>query len=245
VFSIKEFAQLCQVERSTLHHWDKTGLLSPARRNEKTGYRYYSPEQIMTASLIQMLNGLGMAPSRISELKEIGRPQQVFQLLCFCDKQIEEKIQQLRAWREIMQSYAALIDESHAAQPGKIELRWLAERPVQCIPTDKNLRDSVTQAHNGGSPMGYAYQNLYDLLEAPEHPAQLVFFDPQGPEIRPAGRYLIGTVKCALGEIGGLPRRMLDHALRHGMELHGPACAIYLHDTEHEEYLLQISVAVK
>jgi len=97
--------------------------------------------------------------------------------------------------------------------------------------------------------LGFAYDEFLDLLEDPEHPAQLVSYDPQGPETRPAGEYLVGTVNCYYGEKSGLARRMFEYALHNHLEFHGPAHTVYLLDTasvtEAENYLMQIAAGVK
>ena len=102
---------------------------------------------------------------------------------------------------------------------------------------------------NEACPLGYAYGEFFDLLEQPDQPAQLVSYDPQGPDTRPAGEYLVGTVTCLDGEKTGLPRRMYRHALENGLEFTGPAYAVYLFDAastaDAERCLLQIAVMVK
>ena len=46
MLQIGEFSRICQVSVKTLHHYDRIGLLAPARVDVLTGYRYYEPEQI-------------------------------------------------------------------------------------------------------------------------------------------------------------------------------------------------------
>jgi effector-binding domain-containing protein len=76
-----------------------------------------------------------------------------------------------------------------------------------------------------------------------------VSYDPQGPDLRPAGDYLVGTVACFYEEYGDFPRRMFTYALDHGLEFTGPAYTIYLLDaasvTEPEQFMLQIVAGVK
>ena len=107
----------------------------------------------------------------------------------------------------------------------------------------------IRQNGNAGCPMGFAYADFAALLRDPKQPAQLVSFDPKGPEVRPAGEYLIGTVSSYYGEKHALPQRMAAYAKEHGFELHGPAYMVYLLDAasvaNQEKYLLQITAAVK
>ena len=252
LLSIKEFAEICDVKQSALRYWDEIGLLPPAWRNTQTGYRYYAPEQMMTVNLTKLLVSLDIPLSRIAEMKETGRQQQVLELLSLCDKKMEEKIREMRSRKDVLRSYVSLIEECRAAGPGKIELRQLAERPIQRIPIangDKGLRDSFRQAQGSDSPMGYAYPDLNALLETPDQPAQLVSYDPRGPDVRPAGQYLVGTARCPYGRNSGLAQRMHSYARQNRIEFRGPAYAVYLPDkagaTEPEQYLLQVAVRVK
>jgi len=253
LFLIKDFAEICDVQPSTLRYWNEIGLLLPAWRNEKNGYRYYLPEQIMMVSMIKMLHALDIPLRKMVETKEASNLQQIFKLLCLCDREMEEKIQEMRLRmqlrKDVLRSYASLIEECRTTRPGEIEQRRLAERPIQRIPIErgkKSFRELFRQAHNNGSPMGYAYHDLNSLLEKPDQPAQLVFYDPQGPDVRPAGQYLVGTAHCPYGKNSGLAQRIRSYALQNRIELRGPAYVVYLLDkadvTEREPYLLQIAV---
>ena len=97
--------------------------------------------------------------------------------------------------------------------------------------------------------MGFAWNDFSDLLENQSQPAQLVSFYLNGPETRPAGKHLVGTVCIYYGEKHSLPQRMANHASKNGLELHGPAYAVYLLDETSvagtEGYLLQIAVGVR
>lgn len=50
--TIREFSSLTRTPIDTLKHYDRIGLLKPARRNEKNNYRYYLPEQSLTLTRI-------------------------------------------------------------------------------------------------------------------------------------------------------------------------------------------------
>lgn len=46
MLQIGEFSKICQVSIKTLHHYDRIGLLAPAKVDRFTGYRYYQAGQI-------------------------------------------------------------------------------------------------------------------------------------------------------------------------------------------------------
>jgi DNA-binding transcriptional MerR regulator len=66
MFRIGEFAQIAQVSGRQLRYYDQLGLLTPARIDGDTGYRYYSASQLPRLNAILALKDLGLT------LEEIG-----------------------------------------------------------------------------------------------------------------------------------------------------------------------------
>jgi DNA-binding transcriptional MerR regulator len=67
MLTIGELAWLSQVTVETLRHYDRVGLLTPARLDQFTGYRYYRLDQLPRLNRILALRDLGLP------LKEIAR----------------------------------------------------------------------------------------------------------------------------------------------------------------------------
>src|SRR5699024_9610310 len=68
MFQIGEFSRICQVSVKTLHHYDRIGLLAPAKVDALTGYRYYETEQIDAMNYIQRLKRYGFSLDEIQKL---------------------------------------------------------------------------------------------------------------------------------------------------------------------------------
>ncbi|MNZ46563.1 HTH-type transcriptional activator TipA [compost metagenome] len=66
IFKIGEFSKLTQVSVRMLRYYDETGLLTPARIDKFTGYRYYSVEQISLLHKIIFLRDSGFNVSEIA-----------------------------------------------------------------------------------------------------------------------------------------------------------------------------------
>lgn len=66
MYHIKEAAQLSGVSVKTLHHYDKIGLLVPAK--SKNGYRTYSQEDLERLQVILYYKYLGFSLEKIAEL---------------------------------------------------------------------------------------------------------------------------------------------------------------------------------
>lgn len=67
MYGIGTVARLAQVSVRTLRHYDDLGLLTPAWADPRTGYRYYTPDQVLHLHRILVLRDLGVP------LTEIGR----------------------------------------------------------------------------------------------------------------------------------------------------------------------------
>ena len=161
---------------------------------------------------------------------------------------------------DILQSHITHIEEGAAARPD-IELRTLPAQQIRCtmLEHDRTMRKSseffrrayaeILHCGNPGCPLGMAYDDFLALLAHPNQPSQLVSYDPQGPDLRPEGQYLVGTVNCFYNENHGLVQRMSRYAERNNLVFLGPVYSVYLHDaasvTEPEQFLLQIAVGIR
>lgn len=68
MLKISDFSRLVQVSTKTLRHYDRIGLLEPARVDTFTGYRYYSMEQLARLNRILALKALGLSLGEIKHL---------------------------------------------------------------------------------------------------------------------------------------------------------------------------------
>lgn len=65
---IGEFARRSRLPASTLRYYDELGVLRPARVDPATGYRFYDPAQLTTATLVVEMRRLGISPEVIGEV---------------------------------------------------------------------------------------------------------------------------------------------------------------------------------
>ena len=66
--SIGGFARRSRLSPKALRIYDGLGLLSPARVDEQSGYRYYEPDQLEQARLIATLRQIGIPLATVKEL---------------------------------------------------------------------------------------------------------------------------------------------------------------------------------
>ncbi|MBQ9044409.1 MAG: MerR family transcriptional regulator [Oscillospiraceae bacterium] len=77
MLQIGEFSRICQVSVKTLRHYDKLGLLVPARIDPQTGYRYYRAEQIDAMNYIQRLKRYGFSLEEILQITALSEPHEI------------------------------------------------------------------------------------------------------------------------------------------------------------------------
>ncbi len=73
LLTIGEFARAARLSPKALRLYDELGLLTPARVDERSGYRHYSPDQLDRARLVAWLRRLGMPLARIRQVCALDR----------------------------------------------------------------------------------------------------------------------------------------------------------------------------
>jgi DNA-binding transcriptional MerR regulator len=81
--SIGEFARRSRLSPKALRLYDGLGLLSPARVDELSGYRYYSADQLETARLIATLRQVGVSLATVKELLALDQAELAAQVTAF------------------------------------------------------------------------------------------------------------------------------------------------------------------
>ena len=68
MLGIGQFSKICQVSVKTLRYYDKIQLLTPAKIDPDTGYRYYNNDQLSRMLLIQRLKRYGFSLDQIKTI---------------------------------------------------------------------------------------------------------------------------------------------------------------------------------
>lgn len=67
LYQIGEVTKMLGVTRRMLLNYEGLGLLTPAYKNESSGFRYYSADNIVHIRIIKVLQGLGLSLSEINK----------------------------------------------------------------------------------------------------------------------------------------------------------------------------------
>ena len=101
MITIQGFAKLCGCNAQTLRFYDRIGLLTPAKVDSWTGYRYYEEEQAIRFVKIKNLQRADFSIEEIKTLLEAGDDS----LMQAFERKIAEQRKKLEQIREIQQSY--------------------------------------------------------------------------------------------------------------------------------------------
>lgn len=156
MYGIGTVARLAQVSVRTLRHYDDIGLLKPAYTDPLTGYRHYTPDQVLRLHRILVLRDLGVP------LSEIGR---------LIDDDVT--VEQLRGILRLRQAEARASIAAQADQLRRVETRLaqLQEGPMAGYDVIvKRLEPmrvvTVSEDLAGHDEIGAAAGRLYPRLHA-------------------------------------------------------------------------------
>ena len=73
MYTIGQFSTITRLPVKTLRYYDEIGLLTPARVDEASGYRYYGAEEITQAATINLFRDLEFSLAEVAELVGLAR----------------------------------------------------------------------------------------------------------------------------------------------------------------------------
>lgn len=154
MFRIGEFSRFSRVSVKMLRHYDELGLLTPARVDPYTNYRYYSADQLPRLHRIVALKDLGFRLDEIGVL--LDGELSVEQLLGMLKLRRGELREQMRATAaQLAQTEARLrqVERAHAAPRYDVVLRSI----------EPQLMAGIRQAVDDGSETVTA---MFEEIEA-------------------------------------------------------------------------------
>ena len=94
---IGRFARLAGLSVPQLRLYDRRGLLVPAARDRRSGYRYYSEAQAAAARAIALLRSIDVPLADIQELLAAPEPQRVRRVFAEHRRRVERRLGEARA----------------------------------------------------------------------------------------------------------------------------------------------------
>jgi len=259
--TISEFSEWTGIPRSALIYYDKMGLFQPAYRGENN-YRYYTYLQTITVNLINTLKGIGVPLETISALMRNRTPEDLLELLTSKERDLIREMEHLLNAKKVISVFNNNIRKGLTADIEHISVVHLeSEAFILGPPNDYSDDETFYNAfqrycsdleEKGGNlhyPMGGWWSCMDDFMQNPVRPSCFFSVDPDGRQIKEAGRYLIGYNRGFYGEIEDLPERMFAYAYENNLEFAGPMFNIFLLDEisviDPGNYLMQASILLK
>ncbi len=138
LMSSGEFSRESRLSRKALRLYDELGLLSPARVDPVTSYRFYEPAQLEQARLVAWLRRLGMPLARIRKMTELPSDQAAAELASYW-RQIESETAARRELASFLIGY--LSGRETAVQNRTLAVRYALRSEKG--PIRENNEDSV------------------------------------------------------------------------------------------------------
>jgi len=132
MYSIGDFSRINRITPKTLRHYDRIGLLKPARTDEWTGYRYYEPGQLPEIRRILTLKDLGFSLSEIGEILNETTPMET--LLARRESELQRSIVEQQARLAKVHEYLARTRTGEGMSQN-VEVKGLPEVTVASMRT--------------------------------------------------------------------------------------------------------------
>jgi len=94
---IGRFGSIVGLSIPQLRHYDRLGLLAPAARDERSGYRYYSRTQLAIARAIALLRSIDMPLADIQDLLAAPEPERIRRVFAEHRARVERRLSDARA----------------------------------------------------------------------------------------------------------------------------------------------------
>jgi effector-binding domain-containing protein len=267
LFRIGEFSRLSHVTVKTIRHYDKIGLLKPARVDPDTNYRYYSANQLPRLNRILALKGLGLSLDQISLLLDQDLPAaQIRGMLRLKQVEIQEHLEQERSRLDRVEQMLKQIEKEEKMPKQDITIKPIKSQEVisirDTIPSYGEVGSLFNQVfailgkhqiQPAGPPVGIYHDHEYQEQEVdveiavPVSPNNLDTSDLSLSEL-PAWEDMACIFhEGGYGTIGASYSALMKWVEENGYKIAGAVREIYLRGPEsgpEENYLTEIQLPV-
>jgi len=262
-FSISEFAKYARTTRDTLLHYDRIDLLPPASRRDNN-YRYYSPNQLLSVSVIRALQQLGMSLETIRDLKNKRTPELSSEILEQQIVEIDSKIEEWNRARKLLHTIQKMIRSVSDIDENTVTIRSL---PAEAIimgdlndySNNRMFYDAFLDFYHSMSFQNpdldlnypvWAIHTQDNIRQGILHqPDRFFFYNSDGHDKKPAALYAIICKRCGYGETTDLYENLISYIDSHNYEICGYIYEEYpLNETcvaDYDNYVLRVMAPVR
>jgi DNA-binding transcriptional MerR regulator len=258
--SVKEFADFTGIKESVLRYYDSIGLFQPVLRGENN-YRYYSLSQLQTAKLIETLRSLRIPLKRIRAIIENRSPESMVEVLAHYELEMNSELRALQESFALVHMLRTLMQSGSPSDESRFSVKFAEETRIAMGPLNdfrpdedyhrvfsNYYREARRRRVNLGYPMGGYFDTVDEFLKTPSQPKRYYSLDPNGPDIKKAGKYLTGYTRGDYGTMNDLPERVGAYLDEHGIKQAGPVYQVYtLNEVsikDPHDYLQRITIRI-
>lgn len=254
-----QFAKLHNVNRRTLHYYDKIGLFSPNNKGENN-YRYYDALQSIDFESILMFKKLNMSIQEIKKYLEKPNQKDFIVIIDKKSSEIEEEIKKLEGIQNLLHDKKEQLLLSEKKENKAIQIIKCEQEELLTIPfafKDGDLQNLfsyikemwwIEQCRAGVG----SYISLEKVKNKNFEEYDGLFTQSLGRNkdsfIKPKGKYLCGYIRGSWDNLPKMYEKMLEYAKKHHLQLIGNAYERGLNDfaiSNENEYVTQILIKIK
>ena len=189
MFTIGEFATIGRVSVRMLRHYDSIGLLTPARVDDRSGYRYYGADQLRTLNRLLALKDLGFTLEQVRRIldDDVG-PGELRGMLRLRQAELAEQIEADRSRLARVEARLRII-ESEATMSS-------VEITVKPVPTVRIAALSGIAAGTDNTEVGPVVQGLFEQFGRYLGSGTVT---PAGPPVVAYAPTEDGRLRCQVG----------------------------------------------
>lgn len=207
LLTTSQFANLCRVEKRTLFYYDEIDLLKPVLVTENK-YRYYSPEQFDTMSMIKALQSVDMS---LNEIKALMSEQDITHSVDMLKEQIhriKEKQEELRQTEQFLSHTVDELERCHRIGCDVFYTEKLREAFLRTEAVANHKSNLFINYLTNGYHHGVIIEDMSKVK--PKSVFKRVQKRSEANEIRPAGTYACIYQSIPNGEVNRTIHKFID-----------------------------------
>lgn len=91
-FPVGETARATHTTIETLRHYDRIGLIKPSKKDDATGYRYYTEQDIVRINTVRALQQMDLPLQKIKEVLDYNDLEKIIAFLSEAEQKADEKM---------------------------------------------------------------------------------------------------------------------------------------------------------
>ncbi|MDR1800817.1 MAG: MerR family transcriptional regulator [Lachnospiraceae bacterium] len=261
LLSIKKFAKITGIKETTLRYFDEMGLFSPMKKGDQ-GYRYYAPTQIITINELRLFKDLSLTLKEMCQITKDKTPEKILQEFVKKEEVVRVELERIRRQHEVLATRIRLMqigqnEKNISVREAFMDERHYALGPKNDFGLDSKFYDTFMNFCSQADryhidlrfPIGGLFDSLENFIAKPSQPDYYFSVDPEGPETKPAGNFLVAYVRGYYGEPGDVAERVQKYIKERHLNTEGPVYMVYVLDeiaeSDPDQYLAQVTVKLK